>query len=198
MRKAAWRCGWSCTSCLQRACVRSSPHDTPGKETLRKCHGSQDATIFGNRDDIRHNSRTCLVVNLVAAQSYILNEQQSHFRATYTVIVQYDAGQLQSTRDLVLCSWQRPSGWNILHHNCYVCSSETTLLFKCSCCSEAHHKQGPFRFVSSIKPGTFSWFGHPNTPSLSVQHKERYTDYRTMYVCMFACICYYQIGTTVQ
>ena len=76
------------------------------------------------------------MINQVEAQSYILNEQQSCFRAAHVAMIHNDAGRFNlkvlSTEDPVLCSWQRHLGqcpkYIILNH-CYVCCSETTLLF---------------------------------------------------------------------
>ena len=77
------------------------------------------------------------MINQVEAQRYILNEQQSCFRAAHVAMIHNDAVRFNlkvlSTEDPVLCSWQRHLGQNVLKYiisnHCYVCCSETTLLF---------------------------------------------------------------------
>jgi len=113
--------------------------------TVGSAHISNDWLLRGRAwENYWHSPHnTNQANNLVEAHGYVINEQQRRFRAIYVRSMVQNVYlwcrtfqpeglcQLQSTRCLVLCSWQRPPGGNVLHHilnHWDICCSETTLL----------------------------------------------------------------------
>ena len=75
-----------------------------------------------------------VVNNLVEAHSYVLNEQESRFRATYIATVQSDAGRFDRKVFVTLYSEvDKDLQVKTSCINCFTCFSEMTLLFTCWC-----------------------------------------------------------------
>ena len=81
------------------------------------------------------------MINQVEAQSYILNEQQSCFRAAHVAMIHNDAGRFNlkvlSTEDPVLCSWQRHLGQNVLSTSYRIIAMYVALKQLCCSCYDS-------------------------------------------------------------
>ena len=103
-----------------------------GCQSISRVYGESLALLVPSVRD----APSGVVNNLVEAHSYVLNEQESRFRATYIATVQSDAGRFDLKVFVTLYSEVDKDlqvKTSCIMSNCFTCFSEMTLLFTCWC-----------------------------------------------------------------